>query len=102
MRFNSARPIKALTPKEQEGLRKLFFPTEQPEVSTRKLPIDPITPVTQEVLGFSHKEIRDTPDSEKIRVINAYYKQLISQIQDPTLLPPPVTKLRQNFPNIVR
>ena len=32
MRFNSARPIKALTPKEQEGLRKLLFPTEQPEV----------------------------------------------------------------------
>ncbi len=47
MRFNSARPIKALTPKEQEGLRKLLFPTEQPEVSTRKLPIDPVTPVTQ-------------------------------------------------------
>ena len=47
MRFNSARPIKALTPKEQEGLRKILFPTEQREVSTRKLPIDPITPVTQ-------------------------------------------------------
>ena len=290
MRFNSARPIKALTPKEQEGLRKLLFPTEQPEVSTRKLPVAPVTPVTQgtpprhpgipwddpgavvaylqpdaapangwrqheanssenqgrpvegqeitaliltfgedvgkfligrikikivddlpvrarvpyrvngkrnvsemhlrrdyndqnlgwlgmfiheathiwqkntllhqgradgdyeytldqlhslnlnqeehasavqqwfianyaythgligdgpgqvpasfvwgdslhQVLGFSHKEIRDTPDSEKIRVINAYYKQLISQIQDSTLLPPPVTKLGQNFPN---
>ena len=47
MRFNSARPIKALTPKEQEGLRELLFPTEQREVSTRKLPIDPVTPVTQ-------------------------------------------------------
>ena len=47
MRFNSARPIKALTPKEQEGLRKLLFPTEQREVFTRKLPIDPVTPVTQ-------------------------------------------------------
>ena len=32
MRFNAARPIKALNPKEQEGLRKLLFPTEQPEV----------------------------------------------------------------------
>ena len=47
MRFNSARPIKALTPKEQEGLRKLLFPTEQPEVSTKKLPVAPVTPVTQ-------------------------------------------------------
>ena len=35
MRFNSARPIKALTPKEQEGLRKLLFPTEQREMFTR-------------------------------------------------------------------
>ena len=35
MRFNSARPIKALTPKEQEGLRKMLFPTEQQEVFTR-------------------------------------------------------------------
>ena len=35
MRLNSARPIKALTPKEQEGLRKLLFPTEQPEVFAR-------------------------------------------------------------------
>ena len=32
MRINSARPIKAFTRKEQEGLRKLLFPTEQPEV----------------------------------------------------------------------
>ena len=32
MRINSARPIKALTRKEQEGLWKLLFPTEQPEV----------------------------------------------------------------------
>ena len=35
MRFNSARPIKALTRKEQEGLRELLFPTEQREVFTR-------------------------------------------------------------------
>ncbi len=35
MRFNSARPIKALTPKEQEGLRELLFPKEQPEVFAR-------------------------------------------------------------------
>jgi len=38
MRFNSARPIKALTPKEQEGLRKMLFPTEQPEVFARNSP----------------------------------------------------------------
>lgn len=30
MRFNSARPIKALTPKEQEGLRKLLLPDAFP------------------------------------------------------------------------
>ena len=35
MRFNSARPIRALTAKERDGLRKLLFPTEQREVSTR-------------------------------------------------------------------
>ena len=35
MRLNSARPIKALTRKEQEGLRELLFPTEQREVFTR-------------------------------------------------------------------
>ena len=40
MRFNSARPMKALTPKEQEGLRKLLFPTEQPEVFARNSPDD--------------------------------------------------------------
>ena len=48
MRINSARPIKALTRKEQEGLRKLLFPTEQPEVFARKPPIAPFTPVTQD------------------------------------------------------
>ena len=47
MRLNSARPIKALTAKEQAGLREMLFPTEQPEVFTRKLPIDPFTPATQ-------------------------------------------------------
>ena len=35
MRINSARPIKQLTRKEQEGLRKLLFPAEQPEVFAR-------------------------------------------------------------------
>ena len=46
MRFNSARPIKQLTRKEQEGLRKLLFPTEQPKAFARKPPVDPFTPVT--------------------------------------------------------
>ncbi len=35
MRLNSARPIKQLTRKEQEGLRKLLFPTEQPKAFAR-------------------------------------------------------------------
>ncbi len=32
MRFNSARPIRALTAKEQDGLREVLFPAEQPKV----------------------------------------------------------------------
>ena len=35
MRFNSARPIRALTTKEQDGLRRLLFPAELPEVVAR-------------------------------------------------------------------
>ena len=35
MRINSARPIRVLTAKEQDGLLKLLFPAEQPEVFTR-------------------------------------------------------------------
>ena len=53
----------------------------------------------QQILGFSHDNIRDTPDSVKIWVINVHYERLINQIQDPTLLLPPVTGLGQNFPN---
>ncbi len=41
----------------------------------------------QSILGYSHEAIGKMPDSEKIRVINFYYKRLIDQIQDSTLLP---------------
>ena len=40
MRFNSARPIRALTAKEQDGLREVLFPAEQPKVFTRNSPDD--------------------------------------------------------------
>ena len=38
MRFNSARPIRALTAKEQDGLREMLLPEKQPEVFTRNSP----------------------------------------------------------------
>ena len=38
MRINSARPIRALTAKEQDGLREMLFPAKQPEVFTRNSP----------------------------------------------------------------
>ncbi len=40
MRFNSGRPIRALTAKEQDGLLGVLFPAEQPEVFTRNSPDD--------------------------------------------------------------
>ena len=40
MRINSARPIRALTAKEQDGLREVLFPAKQPEVFTRNSPDD--------------------------------------------------------------
>ena len=40
----------------------------------------------QAVLGYSHEAIGKMPDSDKIRVINFYYKRLIDQIRDSTLL----------------
>ncbi len=52
-----------------------------------------------QVLGYSQEAIRDTRDSVKIWVINVHYERLMNQIRDQSLLPPPVTKLGQNFPN---
>ena len=46
------------------------------------------------VLGYSWDAIYQTPDSEKIRIINAHYKRLIDQIRNSTLLP-----IGQNYPN---
>ena len=40
MRLNSARPIRGLTAKEQDGLREMLFPGKQPEVFTRNRTID--------------------------------------------------------------
>ena len=40
MRFNSARPIKALTAREQDGLLEMLFPAEQPEVFTKNRTVD--------------------------------------------------------------
>lgn len=40
MRFNSGRPIKALTAKEQDGLLEMLFPAKQPEVFTRNRTVD--------------------------------------------------------------
>ena len=40
MRINSARPIKAFTAKEQDGLREMLFPAEQPEVFTKNRTVD--------------------------------------------------------------
>ena len=64
--------------------------------------MDPITfwvKTLHQILGFSHDNIRDTRDSAKIWTINVHYERVINQIRDSTLLPPPVTKLGQNFPN---
>ena len=41
----------------------------------------------QSVLGYSYEAIDNMPDSEKIRVLSFYYKRLIDQIRDSTLLP---------------
>ena len=40
MRINSARPIKAFTAKEQDGLREMLFPAKQPEVFTKNRTVD--------------------------------------------------------------
>ena len=38
MRLNSARPIRGLTAKEQDGLREVLFPAEHPKIFTRNNP----------------------------------------------------------------
>ena len=44
MRFNSARPIKALTAREQDGLLDMLFSPDQSEVSSRSLSKEPFPP----------------------------------------------------------
>ena len=57
-----------------------------------------------QVLGIAHKHFDENFDENipviaRIWVINVHYERVINQIRDSTLLPPPVTKLWQNFPN---
>ena len=63
MRFNSARPVKALTAKEQNGLRKVLFPAAQREVFTRNRTND-----SPDGLRASNKD--DKPRKLKTREID--------------------------------
>ena len=73
MRFNSARPIRALTAKEQDGLLKVLFPAEQPEVFTRNRTVD--SPDGLRVLNTDNKPRMLT--SDEIKVAEPFFGDMI-------------------------